>query len=402
MMHSATNSHQSLPRELFSQVLRDGSFVQCTLSKRRRAAAVEYQKVTARPVALKNRTAVQFTFHFPKKETHENLSAEAAAERLAELMQVDFEHGHLFTTQCDYVLRRRRDGSFKVKRHAATKRRAVQAHDREKRYLIPEGLACPFLIEIGVMSRDGSVRASKRKKFRQINRYLEIVNDVVAHLPRDRRVRVIDFGCGKSYLTFALHHLLTVIHDFDVDITGVDREESVIATCRQVAETLGCRGLNFEAGDISRFADEQRVDLSVSLHACDTATDDAIAQSVRWNAEVILAVPCCQHELARTIENRDLRALTAHGILKERFAALATDALRAAALEICGYAASVVEFIDLEHTAKNVLLRAVKQPADPARRTAAVAGYRDLKRQLSMGRPHIEQVLPELASQIRE
>lgn len=404
MTHSSSdvNLSPALPTELFSQVLADGVFVQCTLSKRRSASAVEYRKVTARLVAIKDQTAVQLTYHFQKKETHENLSEPEAAARLRELLQTEFEHGHLFTAKCDYVLRGRADGSFKVKRHAPTKQPSVRLHDREKHYLIPEGTTCPFLVEIGVMTADGAVRAAKRKKFRQINRYLEIVNDIVEHLPRDRRLRVIDFGCGKSYLTFALHHLLTVIHDFDVEITGLDREPSVIATCQRVAEKLHCRGLRFETGNIDRFADEEKVDLSVSLHACDTATDDAIAQSVRWNADVILAVPCCQHEFASSIQNQELRALTEHGILKERFAAVATDAFRATALGICDYATSVVEFIDMEHTAKNVLLRAVKQPANEVRRTGLIAEYRALKQLLSIERPHLERVLPELAKRVKE
>lgn len=390
------------PAAIIQAAIAEGRFIQCTLSKPR-AASAGANKAVARVIELKGREAVQVAFQFAKKETHENLAGPQAAARLAELLESHFEHGHLFAADADYLFRSRRDGSMQVKRRPPTKEPLIQTHDRTKQYLIPEGTPCPFLVEIGVMNREGAVRAAKRKKFRQINRYLEIVDDIVRHLPRDRPLRVVDFGCGKSYLTFALHHLLTVVHDFEVDVTGLDREPGVVATCRRIAEKLACRGLSFHEGDIQNYTGAERVDLAVSLHACDTATDDALARAVQWEAEVILAVPCCQHELAAMIENRDLSALMAHGILKERFAALATDALRAAALEVCDYATSVVEFIDMEHTAKNVLIRAVRQ-ATPAedRRRKYVESYRGLKRELSIVDPHLEQVLPQLAERVAE
>jgi SAM-dependent methyltransferase len=242
------------------------------------------------------------------------------------------------------------------------------------------------------MTEAGQVRAARYHKFRQINRFLELVQDVVSFLPRAGPLRVVDFGCGKSYLTFALHHLLVNVHGREVAMVGLDRRQDVIDDCRRVAQKLGCRGLEFRTGDIAGFEPATAVDLAVSLHACDTATDDALAQAVRWGCRVILAVPCCQHELAARLDSPALKGLVAHGLLKERFAALATDALRALALEVCGYATQVVEFIDLEHTAKNVLLRAVRRSSSAAPAAQARNEYAELKQLLGIDRLRVDEL----------
>ena len=244
------------------------------------------------------------------------------------------------------------------------------------------------------MTAEGRVKSAMTHKFRQINRFLELVDDIVPSLPAGRELRIVDFGCGKSYLTFALHHLLTNIHGRQVRIIGLDRKADVIRHCTEIAGRLDCRGLEFREGDIVAHHEDEPVDLAVSLHACDTATDDALAQALRWQTRVILAVPCCQHELAKTIDSRDLAPLLRHGILHERFAALATDALRSLVLEICGYATQVVEFIDLEHTAKNLLIRAVRrEQTDPALLTARLTEYQSLKRNLGIETPNLERAL---------
>jgi SAM-dependent methyltransferase len=304
-------------------------------------------------------------------------------------MNEDFDDAALYTKEADYSLRRRPDGSFACKESRPTKSAdAPQAHNRAKEYTIPEGVPCPFLAEIGVMTADGRVRRSMMHKFRQINRFLELVDDIVPALQRGRELRVVDFGCGKSYLTFALHYLLTEIHRRSVRIIGLDRKAEVIRRCAEIAGRLGCRGLEFREGDIAAHEESEPVDLAVSLHACDTATDDALAQAVRWQTRVILAVPCCQHELAETITSRELAPLFGHGILRERLAALATDALRALVLEIAGYSTQVVEFIDLEHTAKNVLIRAVRRDRDDSSlRDTRLAKYQALTQALGIANP---------------
>ena len=233
------------------------------------------------------------------------------------------------------------------------------------------------------------MRKSRYDKFRQVNRFLELVDDVVPSLRPEGALRVVDFGCGKSYLTFAIHHLLTELRGREVEIVGLDLKEDVIAKCSSFAERSGAAGLRFERGDIASFDAGADVDLVVSLHACDTATDEALAQAVRWGADAILAVPCCQKEAYRQLESSLLAPLLRHGLAKERFAALVTDTLRAQLLELAGYRAQLVEFVALEHTAKNVLIRAVKgKPAGADVRRA----YEELRDSLGLD-PALERLL---------
>ncbi len=247
------------------------------------------------------------------------------------------------------------------------------------------------------MTPTGQVKSSMTHKFRQINRFLELVDDIVPSLETGRVLRVVDFGCGKSYLTFALHYLLTEIHGRTVHIVGLDKKPDVVRHCADLAGRLNCDGLEFREGDIAEHRESNPVDLAVSLHACDTATDGALAQAIRWKSRVILAVPCCQHEFAKQLDSRELAPLLGHGILRERFAAIATDALRSLVLEIAGYATQVVEFIDMEHTAKNILIRAVRRNQSDARQRAVYyEEYQALKRLLGIETPAIER-----AAQVR-
>jgi SAM-dependent methyltransferase len=288
-----------------------------------------------------------------------------------------------------------RDGGVAVSSGPPTRKSADAGHNRHKAYLIPDGAACPFLVEIGVMTSAGQVRAAKYHKFRQINRYLELVHDVAASLPKDQPLRVVDFGCGKSYLTFALHHLLTAIHGREVTIVGIDRRKDVVWDCSRIAAKLGCSGLTFRVGDIESHTETDRVDLAVSLHACDTATDAALAKAIRWGCEVVLAVPCCHHELARQVESAALAPLLSHGILQHRFAASVTDALRARVLDLCGYATQVVEFIDLEHTPQNLLLRAIRRRGTDPHRGAKLDEYSQLKEMLGVREFALERLLSD-------
>lgn len=380
-------------RRLFAEAVRTQSLIRLVLSKPRGGAAAPVNRVAVRPVALGTGAALQFTFHRSAGgDTHENVGAEAAVERLLQLLTNQFAHAHLFTSQADYSIRARAEGKFKLKSAPASKGAEAPAHNRQKQYLLPEGIPVPFLVEIGVMNRDGKVLAAKFHKFRQINRFLELVDDALGSLPRDRALRVLDFGSGKSYLTFALHHLLTQIRGYDAHLTGVDRNVEVIGDCQQIAARLQLCGLEFATGDIDTFPLSAPVDLVVSLHACDTATDDVLAQAIQAECSVILSAPCCQHELAGQIRLGELAPLEGQGIIRERFAALATDTLRAEVLGLCGYQAQIVEFIDLEHTAKNLLIRAVRRPR-PSVAPERVARYDDFKRALGIETFHLERAL---------
>ncbi len=340
-------------------------------------------KVTVDPVELRGETAYRFTTHLADRAMHENLPADGARERLGTLL-ADYGQALLQTADADWQVL-----GETVLRRPPSRAATPRAHDRRKRYLLEEGTPVPFLVELGVMTPNGSVRKSRYDKFRQVNRFLELVDDVVPSLRPEGTLRVVDFGCGKSYLTFAIHHLLTMLRGREVELVGLDLKEDVIATCSALAERSGASGLRFERGDIAGFDPGADVDLVVSLHACDTATDEALAQAVRWRADAILAVPCCQKEAYRQLESSLLAPLLRHGLAKERFGALVTDALRAQLLELAGYRTQLVEFVALEHTAKNVLVRAVKgSPAGADVRAA----YEELRDSLGL-EPTLERLL---------
>eukprot|EP00913_Durusdinium_trenchii_P035300 g33030.t1 len=374
-----------------------------SLSRPRADAGCE--KVVIRPVVVRNEPCFQFAFRNGKQETHENLAADRAVDRVAELLESSFHEARLLTPTADYVVRTKPSGRVTLKQFPASRPAAADAgHNRTKNYLIPEGVPCRFLQEIGVMTAEGRVHAAKSRKFRQVNRFLELIDDVIRGFPEGEPLNIVDFGCGKSYLTFALHHLVREIRGRDVQIVGLDREASVIKSCRRVAERLDCRDLSFQIGDIAGYEATQAIDLVVSLHACDTATDDALAKAVGWNARAILAVPCCQHDLFATMQPEQFTALSRHGILKERFAALATDAMRAELLECHGYRTQVVEFIDMEHTAKNLLIRAVRRTGGNRAPRERLESYRELKQTLGVASTPLEarigEMSPETASSI--
>lgn len=236
------------------------------------------------------------------------------------------------------------------------------SHNRVKRYILEEGIPVPFLIDLGVQTGDGKIMRARYDKFRQINRFLEFIEDILPTLPKEETVRILDFGCGKSYLTFAMYYYLHCLKEYDVEITGLDLKEDVIDNCNQLAAKYGYEKLHFCKGNIADYKMKDSVDMVVTLHACDTATDYALEKAVRWNAKIIMSVPCCQHEVNRQIQNKELASILQYGIIKERMSALITDAVRAQLLEAQGYDTNILEFIDMEHTPKNLLIRAVRRP----------------------------------------
>jgi len=297
---------------------------------------------------------------------HQNFTETAAladclAEKLPLYKQCDF-----ITADASFTLLRSKKGAEKLIRakSAPAPVAIAESHDRQKAHILPEGKPVGWLVSLGVMLENGIVPAAKQKKFRQINRFLEMVDDIADHIPDD--ARIIDAGCGKSYLTFALYDYLRHMRGKNVEIIGLDLKADVVAHCAALAEKFGFDHLRFYAGDIADYTPaDGKADMVVSLHACDTATDYALYNAIRWGARVVLAVPCCQHELYPQVQNVLLRPMLKHGILKERFAALLTDSLRASLLEAVGYSCTVMEFIDMEHTPKNIMLRAVKRTGEP-------------------------------------
>jgi SAM-dependent methyltransferase len=234
-------------------------------------------------------------------------------------------------------------------------------HNKKKNYILKEGTPLPFLIDLGVMTKEGAIVKAKTDKFRQINRFLEFIEDILPYLEKDRELTILDFGCGKSYLTFAMYYYLRILQGYRINVIGLDLKKDVIEQCNCLSEKYGYDKLHFLVGDIASYTGSSSVDMVVTLHACDTATDHALSKAVAWGAKVILSVPCCQHELNKQMSCETLKPVIKYGIIKERMAALVTDALRAELLEAEGYRVQLLEFIDMEHTPKNILIRAVKR-----------------------------------------
>ena len=327
----------------------------------------QVQKAKIRPVLIRGELVFQETAYRGTQVFHENFTAEQMTDRICLALAEQFRQGE-FTAkslQATALVSKKGKLTLKVKNNTSPEQEDLQAlsHNRTKHYILEEGKPVDFLVGLGVQTPDGRVTKARFDKFRQINRYLEFIEDVIDELPTDRTIRIIDFGCGKSYLTFAMYYYLHELQHRDIQVTGLDLKTDVIKHCNELAEKLGYDRLKFERGDISTYEGTDVADMVVTLHACDLATDYALDKAVKWGARVILAVPCCQHELNRQITCDSLKPVLKYGIIKERIAALLTDALRANLLEQQGYETQILEFIDMEHTPKNLLIRAVKKGA---------------------------------------
>ncbi|MER2088265.1 MAG: SAM-dependent methyltransferase [Sporosarcina sp.] len=349
----------------------DGSFIGGTISQSR-AKTDDLKRVKVKPVEIKGQLHIQFEYQYERVLNHENITTDALRSYLQQLLE-RFRQVH--AEYSDEKIQVQLTKKFKVmwKSEKVASGKVVDlSHNRKKNYLLDENTPYPFLIRLGVQTPDGKVKKQKHDKFRQINRFVEFIDDSLAHLPKERTVRILDFGSGKSYLTFALYHYLRIEKGLDIKVTGLDLKKEVIEECSTIAEDLGYDNLEFLVGDINDYNDETSVDMVVTLHACDVATDMALARAVKWGAKVILSVPCCQHELFSQVHSAALDVMLQHGLIKERFAALATDSIRAELLSLVGYEAQLLEFIDMEHTPKNILIRAYqtgrKSTADEVQR----------------------------------
>ena len=322
-------------------------------------------KLQVRPVPVKGEIQYQVTSIQGTKAIHANYEKEALISYLTEQMERNFRQMQLEGRNVQGRVLVSKKGKMDIKaREIKGKGKEdfapILSHNRTKKYLLKEGVPVPWLIDLGVMTPEGKIKNSRYDKFKQLNRYLEFIQDILPKLPKGREIRIIDFGCGKSYLTFAMYYYLRELKHYDIRVTGLDLKADVIEKCQRLADQYGYDRLKFQQGDIASYEGAAQVDMVVTLHACDTATDFALAKAVKWGASVILSVPCCQHELNRQVENETLAPILEYGILKERFAALLTDGLRAQMLKSAGYDTQILEFISMEHTPKNLLIRAVK------------------------------------------
>ena len=326
-------------------------------------------KICARPM-LKNKSLLFQIEEYTKTQVfHKNLTAGDAGSYLTGKLSSDtssqtasFKNALVETQSFTANVLVSKKGTITIKKKMNTSAKQPKislSHNRKKKYILEEGIPVPFLIDLGVMTQNGNIVNAHYDKFRQINRFLEYIEDILPSLPTSRELRILDFGCGKSYLTFAIYYYLKVLKGYPVRITGLDLKEDVIRHCNELAVKYGYDKLEFLCGDIAYYDGCSQVDMVVTLHACDTATDYALAKAVGWGAKVILSVPCCQHELNKQMKNDLLSPVLHYGILKERMAALMTDGLRAQILEANGYRTQILEFIDMAHTPKNLLIRAV-------------------------------------------
>lgn len=321
----------------------------------------DFIKIKVRPVMIRDSLYFQVSRYTDKQVFHENMTAEDALETLSGWILHDFRQAQIRMQDemVTVLVSKKGKATVKSKKAACIETQNLE-HNRKKQYIIEEGTAVPFMIDLGVMTESGKIIRTRYDKYRQINRFLEFIEDILPELPTDRTVHIIDFGCGKSYLTFAMYYYLKVLKHYDIRITGLDLKQKVIEDCQALADRYGYDGLQFLCGDIADYNGIDEVDMVVTLHACDTATDYALYKAVKWHASVILSVPCCQHELNRKMQCETLSGAFQYGLIKERTAALMTDAMRGQLLEMKGYKTQLLEFIDMEHTPKNILIRGVK------------------------------------------
>lgn len=344
--------------KLIDNIITKDTLIEAILSNLR--ISTDYNKVIIKPVIINDIIYYQFSFFYNKKVIHKNLDKQDSINELKSLFDTTFKQGNIFTKDKDIQILISKKFKVTILNSKPTKNQTSLEHNRNKDYLLADNKPIDFLIELGVMNQNGKVISKKYDKFKQINRFLEMIDDIIPNLKTNKRLNIIDFGCGKSYLTFAVYYYLKIIKNLDINIIGLDLKQDVIDNCNQLANKLNYENLKFYTGNIENYITDTNIDMVITLHACDTATDAALEKAIKWNCDVILSVPCCHHELNSQIKNDTLNPMLKYGILKERFAALATDAIRANLLEISGYKVQLLEFIDMEHTPKNILIRATK------------------------------------------
>lgn len=327
-------------------------------------------KVKIRPVMVKGMLIFQATETVGAQVFHQNYEKDQLIEKIEEYLENDFRQMEITGTHMQATVLVSKKGKITIKKKKTeTDKNIDLSHNKAKKYILEEGKIVPFLVDLGVQTKEGRIVRSNYDKFRQINRYLEFIADIMPILPKDRCINIIDFGCGKSYLTFAMYYYMKILCKRDIQVIGLDLKEKVIEDCNALACRYGYDKLKFVTGDVSTYTGEGKVDMVVTLHACDTATDYALEKAVKWGAKVIFSVPCCQHEVKKQIKNDKLQPLLKYGLIKERMSALITDAIRANLLEEQGYEVQVMEFIDMEHTPKNILIRAVKDNSKKGKKT---------------------------------
>ncbi|MDE5546161.1 MAG: SAM-dependent methyltransferase [Anaeroplasmataceae bacterium] len=322
-----------------------------------------YLKAKLQRTLIKNQEFIQISLFTKQQVFHENISLDLLDDYLNEMLDHQFRSLELYTKDYLYAYKISSKGKLLTNKKQQKHEFVVLEHNKVKKYLIEEGMIVPPLIDLGVMNSEGKVVKAKFDKFKQINRFLEMIEDSIIN---ETKLKIIDFGCGKSYLTFVIYYYLTNIKKIDCQMIGLDLKSDVIKHCNEIAMKYGYDKLKFVQGDISQFKTERDIDMIVTLHACDTATDYALYHAIQMKCKYIFSVPCCQHEINLQLKNKSINPISKHGLLKERFAAILTDSIRVNILEYFGYKTQVLEFVDWEATPKNILIRAKLDNIAPA------------------------------------
>ncbi|MEN2257786.1 SAM-dependent methyltransferase [Paraclostridium benzoelyticum] len=321
---------------------------------------VKYNKINIELKGKNNKEYYQIEKYTDKQVFHENIELEMIETKLFEMTFENYKQVAAWSENTNYDLKISKKGKvFLGKKKSSNENLVNKSHNREKNYILKEGMLIQPLIDLGVFTQEGKVVKSKYDKYKQINRFIEIIDDEIKKNDY-KELTILDFGCGKSYLTFVLYYYFVEIKKINVKMIGLDLKADVIKKCNDIAQKYNYQNLKFELGDINGYKYTDNVDMVITLHACDTATDYALYNAVKWNTKMIFSVPCCQHEFNEQINSDEFSILTKYGIIKERVSALMTDAVRGNLLEALGYKTQILEFIDIAHSPKNILIRASK------------------------------------------
>ena len=354
----------------------------------------KYNKININFKESKNKKYYQVEKYTDKQVFHENIEIEDLRDHLLDYMENSYKQLAAWSENNTFDLKISKKGKvFLGKKNANNSNLINKDHNKKKNYILEEGMIIEPLIDLGVFTKEGKVVNSQYDKYKQINRFIEIIDDEVKK-NNFEELTVLDFGCGKSYLTFVLYYYFTEIKKINVKMIGLDLKADVIKKCNDIAKKYNYENLSFELGDINGFKYNNKVDMVITLHACDTATDYALYNAIKWNTKMIFSVPCCQHEFNSQMKPENLPILSRYGIVKERVSALMTDALRANLLEVLGYKTQLLEFIDISHSPKNILIRASKSNISKEKKDRALKEVNDLIKEFNFN-PTLYNLLKE-------
>jgi len=369
-------------KQVIDEIIKEG-IIKLVISNKINNKA-EYNKITFILKENNDKQYYQIEKYTDKQVFHENIDIAILEEKVLEYVPSSYKQISAWSNTTTFELKISKKGKFLLSKKKSDNVKLVnKGHNKEKNYILQEGMIIEPLIDLGIFTKEGKVVNSKYDKYKQINRFVEVIDDEIKHNDF-KELTILDFGCGKSYLTFVLYYYFTEIKKINVKMIGLDLKVDVIKKCNDIAKRYNYENLHFELGDINGFKYNNKVDMVITLHACDTATDYALYNAIKWNTNMIFSVPCCQHEFNNQMKAESLSILTKYGIIQERVAALMTDSVRANLLESVGYRTQLLEFIDIAHSPKNILIRASKSNISKDKREKALCEVENLMNQFNL------------------